>query len=63
MLLIVVGVFVATGLSSSRSCGKLPIRMAAAAQLRGQHCTVSGSVNHGQDREKNTAQQSQGLGP
>jgi hypothetical protein len=50
MLLIVVSVFVAAGLSGSRSCGRLPIRMAAAAQTEGRNCTASGTVNQVQPK-------------
>jgi hypothetical protein len=46
MLLVVVSVFIAVGLSSTPTCGGPPARMPTAAKARGAACTVEGAGSH-----------------
>jgi hypothetical protein len=47
MLLVVVSVFIAVGLSSTPTCGGPPARMPTAAPARGTACAVEGAGSHG----------------
>jgi hypothetical protein len=47
LLIVVASALLAGGLSSARSCGELPVHLAAAVPVKGQTCAVAGAATHG----------------
>jgi hypothetical protein len=64
LLIIAASVLIVGALTSTRSCGEMPVHMAFALPVKGQSCAVDGAANHaGRTTGRSPVRQPQGLRP
>jgi hypothetical protein len=64
LLIVAASLLIVGALTSTRSCGEMPVHMAFAMPVKGQSCAVDGAANHpGRVTGRSPVKQPQGLRP